>query len=71
MNKNKCAYRAYVINSQGASDDAGSSHNLTALKKQIRATFGPGWTVVINKIEHDGEGGWFQPEEIERFTLRK
>lgn len=72
MKKNKAVYRAYVINEQGASTNAGRDTNLNNLKASIRATFGAGWTAVIEKIESDGDGkSWFAPVEVARFTLRK
>ncbi|HUV15504.1 MAG TPA: hypothetical protein VMW28_02950 [Pelolinea sp.] len=55
-------YTAYVINEQGASDDAGRDTSINNLKARIRATYGAGWTVVISEL--DGE-------EVARFTLRQ
>lgn len=68
---NKSTYKAYVQNQSGAGEFAGSSNNLTALKAEIRSKYGAGWTVIIEKIEHESGDGWFAPVEIERFTLRK
>jgi hypothetical protein len=69
--KNKNTYHASVQNESGAGEAAGSDSNLSRLKKDIRARYGKGWTVIIYKVEHDGLDGWFPPEEIERFKLRK
>lgn len=71
MKNNQVVYTAYVINDQGASMNAGRDTNLNNLKASIRATFGAGWTAVINKIENDGGIMDFPPVEVARFTLRK
>lgn len=68
---NKATYHASVHNAAGAGEGAGSSSNLTQLKKDVRARYGRGWTVVIEKVEHDGDNSWFPPVEVERFTIRK
>lgn len=69
--RNKNTYHAFVQNESGAGEAAGSDSNLNRLKADIRARYGKGWTVIIDKVEHDGENGWFAPVEIARFTLRK
>jgi len=71
MTKNKVVYTAYVANEQGASSNAGRDTNLKNLKARIRASYGSGWTVVINKIENDNGIMDFAPVEVARFTLRK
>jgi hypothetical protein len=68
---NKSTYKAYVQNDSGAGEFAGSSNNLTQLKAEVRAKYGAGWNVTIEKIEHDGNDGQFAPVEVARFTLRK
>lgn len=67
---NPATYHARVQNESGAGEHAGSDSNLTKLKATIRNKYGKGWTVIIDKVEHDGDSGWFPPVEIERFTLR-
>ncbi len=71
MSKNKNTYHAFVTNDEGCGESAGSDNNLALLKKSVRERYGKGWTVTIDKVEHDGEGGWFEPEEVARFRLRK
>jgi len=71
MKKNKVVYTAYVFNEQGASTNAGRDTNLNKLKAHIRATYGPGWTAIISKIENDNGIMDFEPVEVARFTLRK
>ena len=68
---NKKTYHARVENESGAGEWAGSDTNLSRLKKDIRSRYGKGWTVIVEAVKHDGADGWFAPEEIERFTLRK
>lgn len=70
MAQNKNGYRAWAINSQGASTDAGYGTNLNALKAEIRRTFGSGWEIHIDKIEHDSGCMDFAPMEIAVFTIR-
>jgi len=71
MTTNKSTYKAYVQNESGAGEFSGSSFNLAQLKAEVRAKYGAGWIVTIDKIEHDGEDGWFAPVEVAHFTLRK
>ena len=71
MAKNKVLYRAYVTNDQGCGEFAGSGTSLNALKSHVRATYGGGWKVTIEKIEQDGDGkSEFAPVEVASFTLR-
>lgn len=64
-------YRAYVMNEQGAGEFAGSASSLNELKKDVRRRYGPGWTVTIEKYQHDGDDGWFPPVQVAKFKLRK
>ena len=68
--KNKATYHATVQNEQGARMNAGSDTNLNALKAQVRAGYGRGWTVRIVKVENDNGIMDFAPELVAEFTLR-
>ena len=71
MAKNKVLYRAYVTNDQGCGESAGTDTNLNALKANVRANYGGGWKVTIDKHEQDGDGkSEFAPVEVASFTLR-
>ena len=61
--KKKTKYTTYVINEQGATDDAGEDTSINRLKSRIRASYGIGWTVVIIRLD--------DRKEVARFTLRK
>jgi len=65
------AYHAYVKNDSGAGEKAGDDSNLNRLKQDVRRRYGKGWTVIIEKVESDELDGYFPPEEVARFRLRK
>lgn len=69
--KGKVTYRAYVQNESGAGEYAGSDTSLNKLKATVRATYGAGWTVTIDKCEQDSGIMDFAPVEVAKFTLRK
>ncbi len=71
MKTDKTVYRAYVQNESGAGDFAGSDTNLNNLKSSVRSKYGKGWNVTIEKVVSDDGSGWFPPEEVCKFTLRK
>lgn len=68
---NKSTYYAWVGNEQGASEDVTlRTYSKREMENHIRATYGPGWTAHIFKVEHDGKNSWFPPVEEKTFTLR-
>ena len=71
MTRTKYTYRASVQNESGAGESAGSSYNLNELKAEVRARYGAGWKVTITRIQHSEGNGWFEPEVVATFTLRK
>ena len=65
-------FYAWVSNEQGATEDVrGRFGNQRATEDAARAQFGKGWKVHVMKVGHDGDDGYFPPEEVRTFTLRR
>jgi hypothetical protein len=65
-------YYAILTNDDGATTTFPHRYyNKRLLVDHIRDDYGAGWTVHVMAVKHDGDNGWFEPEEIQTFRLRK
>lgn len=78
MRKSRYTYFAIAHNQQGASVDVHNdyghklrSSNLREVMDTARSQLGKGWRVTVWGVKHDGLDGWFEPEVVKQFTIRK
>jgi hypothetical protein len=71
MDKQQATYYAFAHNDQGAVIDVqGRTGSQRAIEDAARAQLGSGWQVKVMRIQHDGDNGWFEPQEVKVFRIR-